>query len=86
MNVHCNQQGLLKPCPERLVHRSQKPFGPGLTSLRRTKTACPQLCKHTVCQVATKLPADQVKHHPGAVTQFHTYVIFGSFFYYKLSH
>ena len=64
MNVHCTQQGLLKPCPERLVHR---PFGQGLTSLHRTKTASPQLCKHTVCQVATKLPADQVKHHPGAV-------------------
>ena len=69
MNVHCNQQvaALLKPCPEGLVHRSQQPFGPGPTLLRRIKKAFPQLSKHTVCQVATKLPADQVKHHPGAV-------------------
>lgn len=73
MNVQGNQQvaALLKPCPERLVHRSQRPFGPGPTLLRRIETAVPQLSKHTVCQVATKLPADQVKHHPGAVTQLH---------------
>ena len=72
MNVHCNQQGLLNPCPERLVHR---PFGAGLTFLPRTKTASPQPCKHTVCRVDTKLPADQVKQHPGAVTQLHPRIV-----------
>ena len=68
MNVHCNQHGLLKPCPEHLIHRGQKAFGQTPVKLRRINPASPQPCRRTLCQLATKLPADQVKHHPGAVT------------------
>ena len=65
MNVQTKQDLLLKQCSKRFLHRT--PFAAVQNAAGRVRSSA-QANRNISCQVTTKLPANKVQHHSGAVT------------------